>query len=695
MADSTVYVDSPSQSDPSEPEGDSDDMGVIGTIQADVNYDPEKDGEKAADCEEEGQKESPKKRKRRKTRAAVWKHFKEGPEDEDGSFYATCIYCGTKYKQGQQRGTSSMRNHIDKGCKQFPKNLRPAMQKLLQAGKTEEGQKVVAWVFDQMKCRQGLAKMAIAHEYPFNIVNHYYFREFLNDLQPLFKIPSRNTLRADCIKFYEEEYANLYKHLGQLKCRMSFTSDLWTNKGRDRGFMAITCHYIDDGWRLRKRIITFIPLPSPHTGKHIAEAFYDRLVMWNLDKKAFCLVLDNASSNDACINELFESTPMVDDLPVGGKLFHQRCGCHILNLIVHDGLDVLEKEIDKIRDTMKYIRHSQSRIEKFKLACSQAPVPYKRPAWDVPTRWNSTYTMLQLALELKPAIIRYGNIDKNYKYCPEDFPWDAVQVVVGHLKVFYDATMKLSGTKYPTLNLFFSEFSEVYLNIRRMSRSDYTFIVEMGQDMLVKFNKYWTMGNSLLAIGCVLDPRCKMHVVEYYMKEMSPGDVDRFIDNLKNCMKELLKGYVQANANDPSEKQARKSKRQKTSTSASTGITDTRAGLKDFMKGKKGSEPPKSELDDYLGDSIEEASLDEEFDILAWWKIKSAKYPVLSQMARDILAVPISTVASESAFSNSGRVLNPVRSSLSDESIEALLCTQDWLRASINGMKLFLYCLLY
>lgn len=49
-------------------------------------------------------------------------------------------------------------------------------------------------------------------------------------------------------------------------------------------------------------------------------------------------------------------------------------------------------------------------------------------------------------------------------------------------------------------------------------------------------------------------------------------------------------------------------------------------------------------------------------------------------MARDILAVPISTVASESTFSTSGRVLDNFRSSLSPKMVEALICTQDWLR---------------
>ena len=51
-------------------------------------------------------------------------------------------------------------------------------------------------------------------------------------------------------------------------------------------------------------------------------------------------------------------------------------------------------------------------------------------------------------------------------------------------------------------------------------------------------------------------------------------------------------------------------------------------------------------------------------------------------MAQDILAIPISTVASESVFSTSGRILDDFRTSLTPFMLEALVCTQDWLRRS-------------
>jgi hAT family C-terminal dimerisation region len=119
---------------------------------------------------------------------------------------------------------------------------------------------------------------------------------------------------------------------------------------------------------------------------------------------------------------------------------------------------------------------------------------------------------------------------------------------------------------------------------------------------------------------------------------------------------------------------------------ATHSVSDTRAGLKDFLSGKRTTETIKSELDQYLDDPLDETSLDDDFDILTWWKLKSQTYPVMAKLTRDILVVPISTVASESTFSTSGRILSTVRSSLNDESIEVLICAQDWLRASVTGI---------
>ena len=88
----------------------------------------------------------------------------------------------------------------------------------------------------------------------------------------------------------------------------------------------------------------------------------------------------------------------------------------------------------------------------------------------------------------------------------------------------------------------------------------------------------------------------------------------------------------------------------------------------------------KSELDKYLEEPLENDC--ENFNILSWWKDNQRRFPILAKMARDVLAIPVTTVASESAFSTGGRVLDSFRTSLTPRIVETLICTQDWERTT-------------
>ncbi|KAK1434487.1 hypothetical protein QVD17_00230 [Tagetes erecta] len=88
----------------------------------------------------------------------------------------------------------------------------------------------------------------------------------------------------------------------------------------------------------------------------------------------------------------------------------------------------------------------------------------------------------------------------------------------------------------------------------------------------------------------------------------------------------------------------------------------------------------RNELDKYLGEEREPK--DPYFVILQWWKLNQCRYPDFAKIARDILTIPVSAIASESSFSTGGRVLDSFRMSLTPKMVEALVCAQDWLRDS-------------
>ena len=102
-----------------------------------------------------------------------------------------------------------------------------------------------AYQFDQNIVRNNLSRMIIQHEYPLSIVDHIGFREFVGSLQLLFKIISRNTLKSDIFKIYDNEREKVLKITDKNGSRMTITIDMWTLSNKKRGSKVITTHFIN------------------------------------------------------------------------------------------------------------------------------------------------------------------------------------------------------------------------------------------------------------------------------------------------------------------------------------------------------------------------------------------------------------------------------------------------------------------
>ncbi|XP_019161398.1 PREDICTED: zinc finger BED domain-containing protein RICESLEEPER 2-like [Ipomoea nil] len=542
------------------------------------------------------------------------------------------------------------------------------------------------WVFNQESIRRALVEMIIIDELPFRFVEGIGFRRFIAIACPRFIVPSRWTISRDILVVYDEERLKLKQFLRGNNHRVSITTDSWTSIQRIN-YMVVTAHFIDSEWKLHKKILAFVPVTS-HKGEYLAKTLENCLLEWGL-RDVFSVTVDNASSNDTAMVFLKKKMLSWGSSTVRTKYLHMRCIAHILNLVVQDGLKDCDSSVKKVREVVRYVRNSPARLKKFRDLADWLSIEQRSSlCLDVPTRWNSTYLMLQSALTYQ-KVFESLESDCSFKSdlgnsIPDFMDWESVGSLVHLLKCFYDMTIRISGSLYVTSNTFFTEISDLYCLLKGMVEVGGPVGV-MGKNMKAKFEKYWgdvEKMNLMIFFANILDPRHKLEYMPTQFNHMYGEEKgQKFYDKVVAGLAELFDDYsTSASSSVPSVPVPSVPVSVQPTSASSVSVGKPQHFLKSQIKKQRLESGGKkqTELDMYLSEGIVEE--EESFDILGWWKINSARFPVLSKLARDVLAIPISTVASESAFSTSGRVLDPFRSSLTPKIVEALVCTQDWLR---------------
>lgn len=224
------------------------------------------------------------------------------------------------------------------------------------------------------------------------------------------------------------------------------------------------------------------------------------------------------------------------------------------------------------------------------------------------------------------------------------------------------------------------------------AKSEDKFIREMVKAMKEKFDKYWGECHLLMAIASVLDPRFKKGLIAMsynilYTAENAATNIKEVEDAVEDMFEEYLEMHntlvKEAAINGTASSKGR------ANAWSHEDITDG-SGWDTFGKYVEETDvqkPQNSELKMYYDEGLYKIQGGMgSFNILDWWNIHKFKYPVLSKMAMDVLAIPISTVASEATFSAGGRVIEPFRSSLAPSTVQMLICGGDWIRGTY-GLK--------
>ncbi|KAH7833616.1 hypothetical protein Vadar_008111 [Vaccinium darrowii] len=242
MSDSPVYSSAPADgSAPSEPVSQS----------APINVDdhPNENNQNNAGSERVTETNSGE----AKLRSPFWAHYNR--VQINGEWKACCKYCPAKISGKTENGTPHLQQHYNRRHKKKD-NMR---QQVLTNNFTNRDRPVqlTTYSFDHATARKELASAIIMHEYPLSIVEHVGFRRYSTALQPLFKVPCRNTIKSEIFKIYEYERGKTMSLVVHNASRLAITMDMWTSSNQKKGFMAVTAHFIDDAWTLQSRILRY------------------------------------------------------------------------------------------------------------------------------------------------------------------------------------------------------------------------------------------------------------------------------------------------------------------------------------------------------------------------------------------------------------------------------------------------------
>jgi hypothetical protein len=315
---------------------------------------------------------------------------------------------------------------------------------------------------------------------PFSLVELGAFRLCFNLCKPDVALPSAKTLKGDLMKCYRQEDGRVNERLRNASGKISVTFDCWTSPNNE-AYLGVTGHYIDNDWAMQSLLLDFVPLPGEHTGENLCGAFVDVCVRRGILDKLLGVTTDNAANMGKCLADL-EGACRARGVTFDKDQQRVRCVAHVVDLAVQAFLRELKAEdstadsdpdcgvatqtadescIAKLRCIVRWIRSSPQRSQCFRSLCEECPAPEeegeKRRAskkgaiLDSPTRWNSTYAMIQRALELRGPLSQLRKVAKGVPELSSE-EWVLLDVAGQLLGLFEEGSRWLCAANYPTLN---------------------------------------------------------------------------------------------------------------------------------------------------------------------------------------------------------------------------------------------------
>lgn len=253
-------------------------------------------------------------------------------------------------------------------------------------------------------------------------------------------------------------------------------------------------------------------LKDRHTSNYLKNIILEVLTEYNIDlKQIFTITTDNGANMVKAVkdlNAICDDESSDDEYETGEEnhvdidftmdnITNVRCGAHTLQLCV---LDVLKSK--EMRNFMENLRTVAKKLRTQAYMNLFEKGKYKMPIIDCPTRWNSSYLMLERLMELKEFINTLGEDNAVFKICEN--AWNFVVEFLKNFKIIYMASLKLQSHDLIYSDLYIQIMNVTY-QLKSLPES------EMTSNLLLAINtrKAKLFDNELFIAAVFLDPRIK------------------------------------------------------------------------------------------------------------------------------------------------------------------------------------------
>jgi hypothetical protein len=153
--------------------------------------------------------------------------------------------------------------------------------------------------------RKLLVEYHIERRAPFLAIESPALRRLLEYLDPrsVKATTTANTLRADCIQYFETAKNTIISILAFAMSRIHLTWDLWTSPNF-KAMIAITAHWTDQNWKVRSTLMAIREIDRDHDGENISQVVYRILKEFEIVNRIGYFTSDNASDNDTAMQWL-------------------------------------------------------------------------------------------------------------------------------------------------------------------------------------------------------------------------------------------------------------------------------------------------------------------------------------------------------------------------------------------------------